>query len=140
MALIVLIRHELIFLAHGGLNSIYFLQCNSYMTELHQPCCTELPEMSSEQLARLASLFRLLGDEGRLKLVMACIDEPQPVCCLSEISGMSQPLTSHHLKGLREARILKSSRRGKQVFYELDDHHIRHVVLDLANHVMEPSD
>ncbi|WP_252177990.1 metalloregulator ArsR/SmtB family transcription factor [Endozoicomonas sp. 4G] len=110
------------------------------MTESHPPCCTELPEMSSEQLARLASLFRLLGDEGRLKLVLACIDTPQPVCCLSELSGMSQPLTSHHLRGLREARILKSSRRGKQVIYELDDHHIRHVVLDLASHLLESSE
>lgn len=110
------------------------------MTEPHQPCRAELPEISSEQLARLASIFRLLGDEGRLKLVMACIDTPQPVCCLSEISGMSQPLTSHHLRGLREARILKSSRHGKQVLYELDDHHIRHVVLDLVSHVLEFSD
>jgi ArsR family transcriptional regulator len=110
------------------------------MSESRQPCCTELPDLSQEQLSRLASLFRLLGDEGRLKLVMACIDGPQTVCCLSEISGMSQPLTSHHLRGLREARILKSSRKGKQVFYELDDYHIRHVVLDLASHVLEPCD
>lgn len=108
------------------------------MTDSQQTCCTELPAMTPEQLTRLASLFRLLGDEGRLKLVMACIDGPQPVCCLSEISGMSQPLTSHHLRGLREARILKSSRKGKQVLYELDDYHIRHVVLDLASHVLEP--
>ena len=50
---------------------------------------------------------------------------------------MSQPLTSHYLRALREARILKSFRKGKQVFYELDDHHIRHVVLDLASHVLE---
>ena len=68
---------------------------------------------------------------------MACLDTAQPVCCLSEIVGMSQPLTSHHLRGLREARILKSTRHGKQVLYELDDHHIRHVVLDLCSHILE---
>lgn len=107
------------------------------MTETQQTCCTEIPNLSNERLGRLASLFRLLGDEGRLRLVMACLDEPQPVCCLSEIAGMSQPLTSHHLRGLREARILKASRKGKQMLYELDDHHIRHVVLDLANHILE---
>ena len=107
------------------------------MTDTQQTCCTEIPSLSDERLTRLASLFRLLGDEGRLQLVMACLDGPQPVCCLSEIAGMSQPLTSHHLRGLREARILKSSRKGKQMLYELDDHHIRHVVLDLANHVLE---
>ena len=107
------------------------------MTDTQQACCTEIPSLSANHLGRLASLFRLLGDEGRLRLVLACLEGPQPVCCLSDIAGMSQPLTSHHLRGLREARILKSSRKGKQVLYELDDHHIRHVVLDLANHVLE---
>ena len=107
------------------------------MTESQQPCCSHLPDMSTEHLGKLATLFRLLGDEGRLRLVMACIDEPQSVYSLAGSSGMSQPLTSHHLRALREARVLKSSRKGKQVFYELDDHHIRHVVLDLATHVLE---
>ena len=105
------------------------------MTKLQETCCTELPELEEEQMARLAKIFQLLGDPKRLQLVLACLEEPQPVCCLSDISGMSQPLTSHHLRSLREARILKSSRKGKQVFYEQDDHHIRHVILDLATHV-----
>ena len=107
------------------------------MTEQSHVCSTDLPDLSKDHLTRVASLFRLLGDEGRLRLVMACLDIPQPVCCLSELTGMSQPLTSHHLRGLREARILKSNRKGKQVLYELDDHHIRHVVLDLCSHVLE---
>ena len=105
------------------------------MTTLHETCRAELPDLEEGQMARLAKIFQLLGDPKRLQLVLACLKEPQPVCCLSDISGMSQPLTSHHLRSLREARILKSSRQGKQVFYELDDHHIRHVILDLASHV-----
>lgn len=105
------------------------------MTQAQQTCCTVLPELEEQHMERLAKIFQLLGDQKRLQLVIACLKEPQSVCCLSEISGMSQPLTSHHLRSLREARILKSSRKGKQVFYELDDHHIQHVVVDLANHV-----
>ncbi|WP_066017842.1 ArsR/SmtB family transcription factor [Endozoicomonas atrinae] len=107
------------------------------MVDMHQTCCSLLPELSEQDMGRLAKIFQLLGDTKRLQLVIACLEEPQPVCCLSEISGMSQPLTSHHLRSLREARILKSTRKGKQVLYELDDHHIRHVILDLANHVKE---
>ncbi|WP_263081486.1 metalloregulator ArsR/SmtB family transcription factor [Endozoicomonas sp. Mp262] len=110
------------------------------MTDIQTPCCNHLPDLTDEQHHRLASIFRLLGDEGRLQLVLACIDTPQPVTHLAELAGMSQPLTSHHLRQLREARILKSNRHGKQVLYELDDHHIRHVVLDLASHVLEPED
>jgi len=105
---------------------------------MHQTCCSLLPELSEQDMGRLAKIFQLLGDSKRLQLVIACLEQPQSVCCLADISGMSQPLTSHHLRSLREAKILKSSRRGKQVLYELDDHHIRHVILDLANHVQEP--
>ncbi|WP_413113595.1 ArsR/SmtB family transcription factor [Thaumasiovibrio sp. DFM-14] len=100
-------------------------------------CGRHLPQLSDEAMARLVQIFNLLGDPKRLQLVIACLDEPQPVCCLAEQIGMSQPLTSHHLRSLREARVLKSTRKGKQMLYELDDHHIRHVVLDLANHVLE---
>ncbi|MGB0359913.1 MAG: ArsR/SmtB family transcription factor [Endozoicomonas sp.] len=107
------------------------------MIDMHQVCCTLLPELSTDDMERLAKIFQLLGDTKRLQLVIACLEEPQPVCCLSEAAGMSQPLTSHHLRNLKEARILKSKRNGKQVLYELDDHHIRHVILDLANHVKE---
>ena len=108
------------------------------MAHMHQTCCSSLPELSEQEMARLARIFQLLGDSKRLQLVIACLEEPQSVCCLSQLAGMSQPLTSHHLRSLREARILKSTRRGKQVLYELDDHHIRHVILDLASHVKEP--
>lgn len=107
------------------------------MTDKQETCCSFLPEMSGKDMTRLARIFQLLGDTKRLQLVIACLEEPQPVCCLSDLSGMSQPLTSHHLRSLREARILKSTRRGKQVLYELDDHHIRNVILDLASHVQE---
>lgn len=110
------------------------------MTDLQTPCCNHLPDLTEDQHTRLASIFRLLGDEGRLQLVLACLDTPQPVTRLAELTHMSQPLTSHHLRQLREARILKANRRGKQVLYELDDYHIRHVVLDLASHVLESGD
>ena len=107
------------------------------MTDKLQVCCNALPTLSQTHMNRLVEIFHLLGDSKRLQLVIACLEEPQSVCCLAEILGMSQPLTSHHLRSLREARVLKSNRKGKQVFYELDDHHIRHVVLDLASHVRE---
>ncbi len=108
------------------------------MVDIQIPCCPHLPELNEERYNRLADIFRLLGDEGRLKMVLACIDTPQPVARLAEIASMSQPLTSHHLRQLREARILKAVRHGKQMFYGVSDYHIRHMLLDLATHVLEP--
>ncbi|PJE80082.1 HTH-type transcriptional regulator KmtR [invertebrate metagenome] len=107
------------------------------MTE-QQPCCTLVPELNDQEIGHIASIFHLLGDAGRLQLVLACIDTPKSVAQLSARCGMSQPLTSHHLRQLREARVLKSERQGKQIFYTLQDFHIRHVILDLASHVKEP--
>ncbi len=94
--------------------------------------------LNEKEHTNLARIFKLLGDEGRLKIVLACMNEPRAVCCLSEIANLSQSLTSHHLRALRDMRILKSSRRGRQVFYELDDDHIRCVLQDLIIHVREP--
>lgn len=100
-------------------------------------CASTLPNLDDGHIKALAHLFHLLGDEGRIRLVLACIDGPTPVSALSETSGMSQSLTSHHLRHLREARILRAERQGKQMLYQLDDHHIRHVIHDLAYHVTE---
>jgi len=100
-------------------------------------CDSDTPELNVEQVQTLAHLFHLLGDEGRIKLVLACLKGPVPVSELSEATGMSQSLTSHHLRHLREARILRANRQGKQMLYQLDDDHIRHVIHDLASHVIE---
>ncbi len=113
------------------------------MPKLESQCCpepqcsAELPALDDKHIASLAHLFHLLGDEGRIRLVLACMGGPVAVSDLSAVTGMSQSLTSHHLRHLREARILRSERQGKQVLYRLDDHHIRHVVHDLACHVTE---
>ena len=93
--------------------------------------------LTNEEYTELSKIFKVLGDEGRLRMVMACMDEPRAVCCLSEVAGLSQSLTSHHLRSLREMRILRCSRQGRQVFYELDDDHIRCVLQDLIVHVQE---
>ncbi len=116
--------------------------------EKHPQDCEQcLPETSDQgrqsplnarEYKTLSRLFKVLGDEGRLRMVMACMQEPQPVCCLSEVAGLSQSLTSHHLRSLREMRILRSTRQGRQVFYELDDDHIRCVLQDMVTHVREP--
>ena len=94
--------------------------------------------LNDQAHTRLASIFRLLGEEGRLKMVLACLSGPKPVCCLASVAGLSQSLASHHLRHLREARILKATRKGKNVLYTLDDQHIECVLKDMVSHVLEP--
>ena len=101
---------------------------------------SETLPLNDQAHSRLASIFRLLGEEGRLKMVLACLSGPKPVCCLATVANLSQSLASHHLRHLREARILKASRQGKNMLYELDDRHIECVLKDMVSHVLEPGD
>ena len=90
-------------------------------------------------VAQLADLFHLLGDPTRLRIVLACV--PAPIA-VSEIAGaleLSPSLVSHHLRLLRAARIVKSGRQGKQVFYSAADAHISGVLADMLEHIAEPS-
>ena len=88
----------------------------------------------SDEAAVLADMFRLLGDASRLRIVMTCLDES---VCVSDIAarlGLTQSLVSHHLRLLRAARILRSERHGKQVYYTAAAAHIRHVINDMSEH------
>jgi DNA-binding transcriptional ArsR family regulator len=93
---------------------------------------------SDSAVAELADLFRLLGDTTRLRIVLACLDDPISV---GEIAGqleLSPSLVSHHLRLLRAARVVKADRQGKQVFYAAADQHVSGVLADMLEHIAEP--
>ena len=93
--------------------------------------------MSEAQISQLADLFALLGDTTRLRIEMCCLCEP---INFGEIAGrldLSASLVSHHLRLLRAARLLRSERRGKQVFYSILDDHIQCVIEDMVAHLDE---
>lgn len=89
-------------------------------------------------LDRAAELFKVLGNESRLWLVRLLGNEPMTVSALTEITGMSQPLVSQHLKTLRQSGLVSAIRHGKAVTYVLADEHVSHVVADALVHVLEP--
>jgi DNA-binding transcriptional ArsR family regulator len=82
-------------------------------------------------------MFRLLGDGTRLAIVIACLDGPRAVAAITQQTGATPSLVSHHLRLLRAARILRAERRGKQVFYSAADEHIRGVLSDMIEHAAE---
>jgi len=100
-----------------------------------------LPSIDSEDdLSRLADLFRLMGDTSRLRIIVICLHDPINVSDIASQLGLSQSLVSHHLRLLRAARIVRSERRGKQVFYVAADEHIQCVIEDMVAHIGEPDD
>ena len=89
-----------------------------------------MPEQGS--VVDLADVFSLLGDPGRLRLLMALLEAGELcVCDLAAVTGMSESAVSHALRLLRAHRVVSVSRRGRMAFYRLDDGHVR-MLLDLG--------
>ena len=70
----------------------------------------------------LVSAFKALADPSRLEILrlIAAQSGPLCVCDIVDHFDLSQPTISHHLRVLREARLLKASRAGIWSFYALD--------------------
>ena len=94
--------------------------------------------LSTDQTTELADLFRLLGEPNRLGIVLGCLDGPLSVGDIATRLTLSQSLVSHHLRLLRAARLLMGGRRGKQVFYSLPDCHVRDMLTNMIEHLIEP--
>lgn len=89
-------------------------------------------------VAELADLFRLLGDNTRLRIVLTCLDKPIAVNGIASKLDLSNSLVSHHLRLLKAARIVKADRHGKQVFYATADQHISDILTNMLEHIAEP--
>ncbi|MBN1477371.1 winged helix-turn-helix transcriptional regulator [Candidatus Sumerlaeota bacterium] len=78
-----------------------------------------------EMFSDVASLFHVLSDASRLRLITALAKTPLCVGELSEIVGLGQSATSHALRVLRDCRVVRAEREGQQVRYELSNGAIR---------------
>jgi len=86
-------------------------------------CCAPLAavELSDEEAAATAELFRALADPARVRIVnlLASAGEPVCACNLNEPVGLSQPTVSHHLKTLVEVGLLEREQRGRWAYFSL---------------------
>ncbi len=90
-------------------------------------------------LTAAAALFKVLGNESRLRLLRLLAAEPRTVGALVSATGMSQSLVSQHLRTLRQTGLAGAVRRGKEVTYSVADAHVTHVIADALAHVHEPA-
>lgn len=90
--------------------------------------------LEPSQAERVAELFKALADPTRVRMIGLLAHYELCVGDLATLMGMSQPATSHQLRILRTMRIVRARREGKCVFYQLDDDHIHHILLDGLAH------
>jgi len=72
----------------------------------------------------LAEIFRALSDPSRIRIISALAEGEMNVGALSEAVSLSESAVSHHLRGLRQMRLVRTRKVGRQVYYALDDEHI----------------
>lgn len=111
--------------------------CSCYSIHKDALCHVKSDLPNEEILFQLADFFKIFGDSTRLKILYALSIEEMCVCDISNLLSMSQSAISHQLKTLRQSKLVKFRRDGKVVYYSLDDDHIRSVLKQGFDHVME---
>ena len=88
-------------------------------------------------LAEVSALFKIMGDSTRCNILCALSHSEMCVCALAVLLDMTKSAISHQLRILREANLVRSRRDGKNIFYTLDDEHVKDIFGKAAEHVME---
>ena len=95
----------------------------------------QLPDDETTQ--NLAEMFKVFGDNTRIRILWTLFDKELCVYDIAEALSMSQSAISHQLKTLKQARLIKSRRDGKNAFYSIDDDHVKRIIEQMLIHVEE---
>ena len=105
------------------------------LNHTHDSKKRELPDI--ETLYDLSELFKVFGDFARVKILYVLFQQESNVGDIAKIVEMNQPLVSHHLRVLKQARLVKYRRDGKQVIYSMADNHIKNIFNECMEHIIE---
>ncbi|HXF85056.1 MAG TPA: metalloregulator ArsR/SmtB family transcription factor [Anaerolineales bacterium] len=72
----------------------------------------------------LADLFRALSDPTRLRIISVLLEDEMSVGDIAARLKMTESAVSHQLRGLRQMKLVRSRKDGRQVYYALDDDHV----------------
>ncbi|MFR4778530.1 MAG: ArsR/SmtB family transcription factor [Finegoldia magna] len=95
----------------------------------------ELP--NDELIADLSDMFKIFGDQTRVKILMALESGEMCVCDIAAVMDMSQSAISHQLRVLKQSNIVKTRREGKVVYYSISDDHVKEIFDMAIVHVQE---
>ena len=99
---------------------------------------TPAPELPSREVLDTAGeLLRALAAPLRIAIVLQLQQSARCVHELVDSLDVPQPLVSQHLRILKQAGVVSSERAGREVLYQLVDHHLAHIVADAVAHAGE---
>ncbi len=92
--------------------------------------------LSEELAAQVAELFSALSDTSRVRIIATLAEGEMNVGALAESVGISESAVSHHMRHLRQMRLVRTRKAGRYVFYTLDDDHINDLFRCGMEHVL----
>ncbi len=95
----------------------------------------EMP--TDEVILSLSEVFKVFGDGTRIRILWVLFDREACVYDIAESVGMTQSAVSHQLRVLKQARLVKKRRVGKNTFYSLDDEHVKRIIEQVMIHINE---
>jgi ArsR family transcriptional regulator, lead/cadmium/zinc/bismuth-responsive transcriptional repressor len=92
--------------------------------------------LPDDATARLAEMFKVLGDGTRVRIIHALSLEELCVCDIASILGTTRSAVSHQLRMLRNMRAVRYRKAGKIVYYSLDDTHVSNLFGEGLKHIL----
>lgn len=83
-----------------------------------------LSVLDEHTAAHVAELFRAFSDTSRVRIISALVGTEKNVTELAKLVGVTESAISHHMRGLRQLRIVRARRDGREVYYSIIDPHI----------------
>jgi len=111
----------------------FVCDCNVIHQDLVES--TQKQMVDEDILNKMADFFCILGDTTRVKILDALDKNELCVCDIANVLGMSKSSISHQLGTLRRSGIVKCRKVGKEVFYTLDDEHVKEVFEVAIEHI-----
>jgi ArsR family transcriptional regulator len=94
-------------------------------------------KLDDSKFADLAEFYKIFGDPTRLKILLCLKDGESSVNDLAKKVNMTQSAVSHQLRILKQARLARARRDGKNSFYSFDDEHIHSILKFGIEHILE---
>lgn len=90
-----------------------------------------------DNLYDAADLFKVFGDSTRLRILYTLNDKECSVNEIAESLNMNQSAISHQLRILKDNKLIKCVRSGKNIHYSLADSHVKQIIFQGLEHIQE---
>ena len=120
------------------MKDIEICDCNM----IHEAIVNQTKEkmLDNDFINEISLFFKILGDNTRVKILFALDNNEMCVCDIANVLNMTKSSISHQLSFLKQNNIVKCNRIGKEVYYSLDDEHVKEVFEVAISHIKHRKD